>query len=64
MLQGKHAQEIDMLQAKQIEEKYGEGERSTPEGIQYHRDDQAVAADKASYHEFVADMDSEGAWRA
>ena len=53
-----------MLQAKQIEEKYGEGERSPPEGIQYHRDDQAAAVDKASYHKFAADMDSEGAWRA
>ena len=44
MLQRKHAKEIDMLQAKQVKEKYGEGERSATEGIQYHRDDQAVAA--------------------
>ena len=34
-----------MLQAKQVEEKSGEGKRSASEGIQYHRDDQAAAVD-------------------
>ena len=52
-----------MLQAKPIEEKSGEGEGSAPQGIQYHRDDQAPAANQASNHELAADMDCEGARR-
>ena len=52
-----------MLQAKPIEEKSGEGEGSAPQGIQYHRDNQAPAADETSNHQPAADMDSEGARR-